>query len=294
MTNKKATSPTTSRQFFTEFKETIPMPDLIEVQKDSYDWFIREGLKELFEEISPITDFIGRDLELYFKDYYLDEPKFNERESREKNITYEAPLRAKVELINKRQKENTEQEVFLGDFPLMTQNGTFIINGIERAIVSQLIRSAGVIFNANYIKGKKYYGAKVIPNRGAWLEIETDVNKVVWVRIDRKRKVAITSLLRAFGYSTDEEIINLFKDVDIVNEEAGKKGELSYIESTIKKDAATNEEEGLKEVYRKIRPGDFAATDNARQLIHSMFFRFDRYDFGRVGRYKLNRRFGFD
>ncbi len=270
------------------------MPDLIEVQKDSYDWFIREGLKELFEEISPITDFIGRDLELYFKDYYLDEPKFNERESREKNITYEAPLRAKVELINKRQKENTEQEVFLGDFPLMTQNGTFIINGIERAIVSQLIRSAGVIFNANYIKGKKYYGAKVIPNRGAWLEIETDVNKVVWVRIDRKRKVAITSLLRAFGYSTDEEIINLFKDVDIVNEEAGKKGELSYIESTIKKDAATNEEEGLKEVYRKIRPGDFAATDNARQLIHSMFFRFDRYDFGRVGRYKLNRRFGFD
>ena len=294
MTTKKAAATTPQRTFFTQHQEDIELPDLIELQKDSYNWFIREGLNELFDEISPITDFIGRDLELYLKDYYLDEPKFNERESREKNITYEAPLRAKVELVNKRQNENTEQEVFLGDFPLMTQNGTFVINGIERAVVSQLIRSAGVIFNSSYIKGKKYYGAKVIPNRGAWLEMETDVNKVIWVRIDRKRKVAITSLLRAFGYSSNEEILNLFQDVDYVTEEARKKGEVGYIEATIQKDAATNEEEGLKEVYRKIRPGDFAATDNARQLIHSMFFRFDRYDFGKVGRYKINRRFGFD
>lgn len=297
MMNKKATSTSNivPRKFFTESRENIPMPDLIEVQKDSYDWFIKEGLRELFDEVSPITDFIGRDLELYFKDYYLDEPKFSEQESRDKNITYEAPLRVKVELINKRDKSSrSEQEVFLGDFPLMTTNGTFVINGIERAIVSQLIRSAGVIFNSSYIKGKKYYGAKIIPNRGAWLEIETDVNKVIWVRIDRKRKVAITSLLRCFGYSSDKELIDLFKKVDLVSEEGKNKGELGFIESTIKKDAATNEEEGLKEVYRKIRPGDFAATDNARQLIHSMFFRFDRYDFGRVGRYKLNRRFGFD
>ena len=282
------------RKFFTDFVQAVPMPDLIEVQKNSYDWFLREGLGELFDEISPITDFIGRDLELNFKDYYLDEPKFSEEESRKKNTTYEAPLRVKVELNNKRDKSREEQEVFLGDFPLMTQNGTFIINGIERVVISQLIRSSGVIFNSNYIKGKKYYGAKVIPNRGAWLEMETDVNKVVWVRIDRKRKIAITSLLRAFGYESDEEIKKLFEDIDYLSEDARKNGEISHIESTLKKDAAKNEAEGLKEVYRKIRPGDFAATDNARQLIHSMFFRFDRYDFGSVGRYKLNRRFGLD
>jgi len=264
-----------------------PLPDLIEIQKNSYDWFINEGLADLFEEISPITDFIGRDLELYLEDYSLDEPKFDEVESRSKNITYEASLRVQARLVNKKTNQTLTQEVFLGDFPLMTKNGTFIVNGIERVVVSQLIRSAGVIFTSEFIKGKKYYGAKVIPNRGAWLEIETDANNVIWVRIDRKRKVAITSLLRAFGYASDEEIKQLFKQVDL-------KQDNSYIEATIAKDAAKNEAEGLKEVYKRIRPGDLATTDNARQLIHSMFFRFDRYDFDRVGRYKLNKRFGFD
>ena len=264
-----------------------PLPDLIEIQKNSYDWFINEGLADLFEEISPITDFIGRDLELYLEDYYLDEPKFDEVESRSKNITYEASLRVQARLVNKKTNQTLTQEVFLGDFPLMTKNGTFIVNGIERVVVSQLIRSAGVIFTSEFIKGKKYYGAKVIPNRGAWLELETDANNVIWVRIDRKRKVAITSLLRAFGYASDEEIKQLFKQVDL-------KQDNSYIEATIAKDAAKNEAEGLKEVYKRIRPGDLATTDNARQLIHSMFFRFDRYDFDRVGRYKLNKRFGFD
>ncbi|MFP4514432.1 MAG: DNA-directed RNA polymerase subunit beta [Parcubacteria group bacterium] len=278
---------TSSRQFFTDFVEAIPMPELIEVQKDSYEWFLKEGLVELFDEISPVVDFSGRELELYFEDYYLDEAKFNEVESRQKNITYEAPLRVKTRLLNKKTKQVINQEVYLGDFPLMTNNGTFIVNGIERVVVSQLIRSAGVMFTADYIKGKKCYGAKIIPNRGAWLEIETDANKVIWVRIDRKRKVAVTSLLRAFGYETDEELINLFKNVDLKNE--GE--ESSYIEATIAKDLAKNEAEGLQEVYKRIRPGDLAATDNARQLIYSMFFRFDRYDFGRVGRYKLNRRF---
>lgn len=177
-----------SRRYFSDQGEVMPMPDLIEIQKDSYNWFAREGLRDLFDEISPITDFIGRDLELYFEDYYLDEPKFDEVESRSKNITYEAPLRVKVRLTNKRTGETNIQEVFLGDFPLMTKNGTFIINGIERVVVSQLIRSAGVIFTSEYIRGRKYYGAKIIPNRGAWLEIETDANKVIWVRIDRKRK----------------------------------------------------------------------------------------------------------
>ncbi len=279
----------TARKYFTDFTWAMDMPDLIEIQKDSYKWFLDEGLAELFDEISPVTDFIGRDLELYFEDYYLDEPKFNEVESRAKNITYEAPLRVKAKLVNKRINKETTQEIFLGDFPLMTKNGTFIINGIERVVVSQLIRSAGVIFTSELIKGRKYYGAKVIPNRGAWLEIETDINKVIWVRIDRKRKVAVTSLLRAFGYSTDEEIKELFKDIDTFNEK-----DPGYIEATIAKDLAKNESEGLKEVYKRIRPGDLATADNARQLIYSMFFRFDRYDFGRVGRYKINRRFGFD
>ncbi|HTW96081.1 MAG TPA: DNA-directed RNA polymerase subunit beta [Candidatus Methylomirabilis sp.] len=277
------------RRLFTHGKDILEMPDLIEMQLDSYNWFAKEGLAELFDEISPITDFIGRDLELYFEEYYLDEPKFDEKQSRAKNITYEAPLRVKTRLLNKRTKETTTQEVFLGDFPLMTKNGTFIVNGIERVVVSQLIRSAGVIFTAEFVKGKKYYGAKIIPNRGAWLEIETDANKVIWVRIDRKRKVAVTSLMRAFGYETDDQLKDLFKDIDVL-----KKGEeeQTYLEATIGKDAAHNEEEGLEEVYKKIRPGDLANPENAKSLIYSMFFRFDRYDFGRVGRYKLNRRFG--
>ncbi|NCA95481.1 MAG: DNA-directed RNA polymerase subunit beta [Methanomicrobia archaeon] len=251
---------------------------------------LKEGLAELFDEINPVTDFIGRDLELYFEDYYLDEPKFSEIESREKNITYEAPLRVKTRLVNKKNNKAINQEVFLGDFPLMTEKGTFIVNGIERVVVSQLIRSAGVMFTAEFTKGKKCYGAKIIPNRGAWLEIESDANKVLWVRIDRKRKVAVTSLLRAFGYETDEELIKLFADVDLVK----NKEEKTFIEATIEKDAAKNEAEGLQEVYRRIRPGDLASVENARQLIYSMFFRFDRYDFGRVGRYKLNRRFNLN
>jgi len=277
----------TNRRFFKEIKSAIAMPDLIEVQKDSYAWFLKEGLSELFDEINPTTDFIGRDLELYLEDYYLDEPKFSELESRDKNITYEASLRVKTRLLNKKTKQEIKQEVFLGDFPLMTDKGTFIINGIERVVVSQLIRSAGVMFTAEFIKSKKCYGAKIIPNRGAWLEIETDANKVIWVRIDRKRKVAITSLLRAFGHSSDEELLNLFKDVDLVKNE----DEPSFIEATIEKDLAKDEAEGLQEVYRRVRPGDLASVENARQLIHAMFFRFDRYDFGKVGRYKLNRRF---
>ncbi len=275
------------RKSFSELKEILPMPDLIEIQKDSYNWFLKEGLLELFDEINPVADFIGRDLELYLEDYYLDEPKFSETESREKNITYEAPLRVKARLLNKKTKRAINQEVFLGDLPLMTDKGTFIINGIERVVVSQLIRSAGVMFTAEFVKGKKCYGAKIIPNRGAWLEIESDSNKVLWVRIDRKRKVAVTSLLRAFGYESDEELKKLFADVDLVK----NKDEQTFIEATIEKDAAKNEAEGLQEVYRRIRPGDLASVENSRQLIHSMFFRFDRYDFGRVGRYKLNRRF---
>jgi DNA-directed RNA polymerase subunit beta len=274
------------RRFFPgAVKEALELPDLIDVQLCSYNWFFSEGLKELLGEISPIKDFIGRDLELSFEDYYLDEPKFDEKTSREKNVTFEAPLRVKTKLVNKRNNTVKEQEIYLGDLPIMTPRGTYIINGIERVIVSQLVRSAGAFFTADVYRGRRYYGAKIIPNRGAWLEFETDPKNVIWVKIDRKRKVAVTSLLRAFGFPTDEEIVELFKDIDTHPTN-------HYIESTLNKDAAKDEAEGLIEVYKRIRPGDLATSDNARGLIHSMFFNFDRYDLGKVGRYKFNLRFG--
>jgi len=267
--------------------DAMDLPNLIEVQRHSYKWFYEEGIKELFHEVSPVKDFIGRDLELYFDDYYLDEPKFDEKTSRAKNVTYEAPLRVKTRLVNKRSNETKEQEIYLGDLPIMTPRGTFVINGVERVVVSQLVRSAGAFFTADVYRGRRYYGAKIIPNRGAWLEFETDPKNVIWVKIDRKRKVAVTSLLRAFGYPTDEEITELFKDIDTHPTN-------HYIESTLNKDAASDEDEGLIEVYKRIRPGDRATADNAKSLIHSMFFNFDRYDLGKVGRYKFNLRFNME
>ena len=277
----------TERKEFSNIKPAALLPDLIEVQKSSYKLFLKEGLKELFDEVSPIKDFIGRDLELYFLDYYLDEPRFDEWTARDKNVTFEAPLRVETKLVNKKTGEIKEQEIYLGDFPLMTDRGTFIINGIERVVVSQLIRSAGVFFTSEMIRGRKFYGAKIIPNRGAWLELEADANNVISVKIDRKRKVAVTALMRAFGFGSDEEISALFRDVDTHPDNR-------YIEATIAKDVSRSEGEGLREVYKRIRPGDLATVDNARELIYKMFFSFDRYDFGRVGRYKLNQRFGFN
>ena len=191
-----------------------------------------------------------------------------------------------VKLLNKQTGEIKEQEVYLGDLPIMTDRGTFIINGVERVVVSQLIRSPGVFFTMEYQKGKKLFGAKIIPNRGAWLEMETDLDGAIWVKIDRKRKVAITSLLRAFGIASDEEIVKTFSDVN--------NGEINYIEATIEKDAAKNQGEGFKEVYKRIRPGDLASVENAKQMIEAMFFNFDRYDFGKVGRYRLNQRLEID
>ena len=268
---------------FAELSKTHFQPtDLIELQKKSYDWFWKIGLRELFDEFSPVTDFIGRDLEVYFTDYYLDEPKFDEVASKDKNITYESPLRITVKLVNKKTGQSVDQEIYLGDYPLMTDRGTFIINGVERVVVSQLVRSAGVFFTSTRNIDRNLYGAKVIPNRGSWLEFETDVNKVIWVKIDRKRKVAATALLRAFGYSSNEDILGLFE---------GFEGAKEYLEATINKDASENEAEGLIEVYKRIRPGDLAAPDNAKSLIDNMFFNFSRYDFGAVGRYKMNQRF---
>ena len=276
---------TNERRRFGAVEDAMPLPDLVEVQRRSYAWFLEEGIRELFSEINPIRDFIGRDLELYFDDYYLDEPKFSEEVSREKNVTFESPFRVKARLVNKRSKEVKEQEIYLGDLPVMTPRGTFVINGGERVIVSQLVRSSGAFFTVEIHRGRRYYGAKIIPNRGAWLEFETDPKNVIWVKIDRKRKVTVTALLRAFGYPTDEDITQLFQDVDIhpMNH---------YIETTLQKDISKDQESGLIEVYKRIRPGDLATPDNAKQLIHSMFFNFDRYDLGPVGRYKFNSRFG--
>ncbi len=273
------------RRTFGAAQDAMELPNLASVQRDSYQWFLTEGIAELFKEINPITDFIGRDLELTLLDHYLDEPKFDEGTSKEKNMSFEAPLRVRAKLKNLRTGEEKEQEIYLGELPVMTRRGTFIVNGIERVIVSQLVRSSGVFFTASVIRGRRYYGAKIIPNRGAWLEFETDANNVLWVKIDRKRKVAATSLLRAFGMDSDEKIAEAFKDVNVHPMS-------DFVAATIQKDAAKNEEEGLKEVYKRIRPGDMATTENARQLIHSMFFNFDRYDFDKVGRYKFNIRFG--
>ncbi|MFH1430471.1 MAG: DNA-directed RNA polymerase subunit beta [Candidatus Uhrbacteria bacterium] len=275
------------RALLAPLRTSTELPDLIEIQKASYGWFLENGIKELFEEISPVTDFIGRDLELHLGDYYFDEPKFDEATSREKNLNFEAPLRVVAKLMNKRTGEVREQEVYLGDFPMMTPRGTFVINGVERVVISQIIRSAGVFFTSELTRGRRWYGAKVIPNRGAWLEIETDTSGVLWVKIDRKRKVAATTLLRAFGWSSADEIRGILEDIDT-------SPDMKYVEATLKRDAAENEEEGLVEVYKRIRPGDLATPENAKQLLHGMFFRFDRYDFGRVGRYKLNQRFGED
>ncbi|MFH0779635.1 MAG: DNA-directed RNA polymerase subunit beta [Parcubacteria group bacterium] len=273
------------RKFFTK-SYNLPLPDLIEIQKKSFEWFKAKGLKELLSELSPIEDISEKGLELYFHDYYFDEPKFDEKTSKAKNITFEAPMRVKVTLQNAKTKKKETQEIFLGDFPLMTDRGTFVINGIERVVVSQIIRSAGVFFTSNYIREKNrvFYGAKIIPNRGAWLEFETDGNNVLWVKIDRKRKVAVTALLRAFGLQTDEEIRQAFKDSET-------HPDIKFIDATIAKDPSKNQDDGLIEVYKRIRPGDLATADNAKSLIFAMFFKFERYDFGNVGRYKMNQRF---
>ncbi len=273
------------RRYFTAARDAMALPDLIEVQKTSYRWFLETGMRELFDEISPIHDFNGRDLELSFVDYSIDEAKFDEKTSKDKNVNYEAPLRVKLRLLNKRTNIDREQEVYLGDIPVMTERGTFIINGIERVIVSQLVRSAGAFFTAELTRGRRYYGAKIIPNRGAWLEFETDTNGVIWVKIDRKRKVAATALLRAFGMADDDRIREAFADVEI-------HPTTKYIEATIAKDASKTADEGFVEIYKRIRPGDLATADNARSLIEAMFFNFDRYDLAAVGRYKFNQRFG--
>ena len=273
------------RIFFTEGDQALPIPDLTVHQKDSWKDFVENGLREVFAELNPIDDYTGQKLSLRFKDYYFKDPKETEQEAKYNLATYEAPLHVLVELENKTTGEKKEQDIYFGDYPWMTDRATFIINGTERVIVSQLIRSAGVFFNAEMIGLKNYYGAKVIPGRGAWLEFETAVNGVIYVKIDRRRKIPVTTFLRALGM-TKSEIKKKFDKVD--------NGEKKYIELTLEKDTTSSQGEALLEVYRRIRPGDLATVENARSMIERMFFDPKRYDYSNVGRFKLNRRLGKD
>ncbi len=268
-----------SRMSYSRQKEVLQMPNLIEVQKDSYQWFLDEGLNEVFDDISPITDYSGH-LSLEFVDFTLCEKdvKYTIEECKERDATYAAPLKVRVRLHNKETDEINEHEIFMGDLPLMTNTGTFVINGAERVIVSQLVRSPGIYYAIAHDKlGKKLYSSTVIPNRGAWLEYETDSNDVFYVRVDRTRKVPITVLIRALGIGTNPEILELF-------------GEEPKIVASFEKDAATNYQEGLLELYKKIRPGEPLAVDSAESLIMSMFFDPRRYDLAKVGRYKFNKK----
>ncbi|WP_163144788.1 DNA-directed RNA polymerase subunit beta [Bacillus sp. 22-7] len=265
------------RRSYARISEVLELPNLIEIQTSSYQWFLDEGLREMFHDISPIEDFTGN-LSLEFIDYSLGEPKYSVEESKERDVTYSAPLRVKVRLVNKETGEVKDQDVFMGDFPLMTETGTFVINGAERVIVSQLVRSPSVYFSGKLDKnGKKGYTATVIPNRGAWLEYETDAKDVVYVRIDRTRKLPVTVLLRALGFGSDQEIIDLV-------------GDNEYIRNTLEKDNTESTEKALLEIYERLRPGEPPTVENAKSLLVSRFFDPKRYDLANVGRYKINKK----
>jgi len=266
-----------TRKSFARIREVLELPNLIEIQTSSYKWFLEEGLREMFRDISPIEDFTGN-LSLEFVDYSLGEPKYTVEEAKERDVTYAAPLRVKVRLINKVTGEVKDQEVFMGDFPLMTETGTFIINGAERVIVSQLVRSPSVYYNDKVDKnGKKGFTATVIPNRGAWLEYETDSKDIVYVRIDRTRKLPVTVLLRALGFGSDQEIIDIL-------------GDNEYLQNTLEKDNTNSTEKALIEIYERLRPGEPPTPENAKNLLISRFFDPKRYDLANVGRYKINKK----
>src|SRR4051812_2781160 len=273
------------RTYYTKEDDVIERPNLVSHQNQSFQWFVEEGLGELLAEISPIDDYTGTKLSIRFKDYHFEDQKLSESEARENNVSFEAPLKATVELTNKVTGEVKDQEIYLGDYPWMTRRGTFVINGAERVVVSQLIRSAGVFFTAEPHGSANLYGAKVIPGRGAWLEFETAANGALFVKIDRKRKIPVTTLLRALGV-TEARLRENFRHVD--------SGERSYLDATLDKDPAKGQNDALIEVYRRLRPGDLATVDNAKSLLENMFYNFKRFDFSRVGRYKINKRLNLD
>src|SRR4030043_423176 len=268
---------------FAKAKVSLPLPYLLSVQKDNWKLFWDRDLKELFQEVSPIRDYTGKELELWFLDYKLDEPKYKtDLEAKLNNDSYEASLRVRTKLVNLKTKEIKEQEVFLTDFPLMTERGTFIVNGVERVTISQLIRSPGAFFTGQKVSGKDTFGAKIIPNRGAWLEFDTETSGAIGLKIDRRRKIMATTLLRAFGIEKDESIKETFQYVD--------RGETKYIEETLKRDTTHSQAEAFVEIYQRLRPGDLATPDTARELIENMFFNFERYDLSKVGRWRMSQR----
>ena len=276
---------TTRRVLGASVQTPLPLPNLIKVQTDSYQWFLSEGIRELLDEISPIEDITGRNLVLSFEDFNFDPPKLSADQAREKNLTYKAALKVRAVLTNKISGEIMENDVYLGEFPMMTPYGTFIVNGVERVVVNQIIRSYGILFISEMTAGRQLFGAKLIPSRGAWLEFETNQRNVISIKVDRKRRIPATTFLRALGYSTSEEIRALFADIDTHPDR-------KFIDATLEKDPAEDYEDGCIEVYKRIRPGDLATADNAMTFIQDMFYTLKRYDMGKVGRYKLNKRLG--
>lgn len=280
-----ATAKNGARVSFTEGDQVLPIPNLIEHQTKSWKDFKDYGLREVFEELNPIDDYTGQKLSLRFKDYYFKDPVESDRQAKDNLTNYESALHVNIELTNKVTGEVKEQDIYFGDYPEMTDRASFVIKGTERVIVSQLIRSAGVFFQADKIGNKKYYGAKIIPGRGAWLEFETDTKGVIYVKIDRRKKVPVTTLLRALGRKKSE-IVADFKEID--------NGEVHYIENTFEKDPSDSQSSASIEIFRRLRPGDLATVENAKDLIKRTFWDYKRYDYSRVGRYKINQRLGFD
>src|SRR3989338_2922981 len=288
MPDKQKVSTINGRLYWGE-KYSLPQTlDLLQIQKESYEWFIREGISESLKEISPVTDFTGKNWKLEFKEHSFGSPRFTPAQCVIKGISFDAPLRVKVTLTNLQTNEQINQEAFMGDIPQMTDKGTFVINGIERVIINQLVRSPGVFFNASDdpISGRRLYGAEIRPSHGSWLEFSVSRSDVLTVKIDRRRKFAATTLLRALGYS-QEEILEAFKDVDTSEDH-------KFIESTLAKDLTKDQNEALLEIFRKMRPGDPVVLETAKSLLQNMFFNNRRYNLTRVGRFKINKRLGLD
>jgi len=270
------------RYSFSKIKEALELPNLVQTQLSSYEWFLESGMRTALKEVFPIADFAGN-MELDFIDYSLGEPKYSERECKERDVSFQAPIKLRVRLTDKENGEIKESEVYLGDLPLMTEKGTFIINGAERVVVSQLVKSPGVYFSEHYdLAGNLLYGATIIPNRGAWFELEMDSSGVIYAKIDKTRRLIVSVILRAIGYETNEAILTLFD-----NDE--------NIAKSLEKDTTTtNRKEALLEFYRRLRPGELATEDAAEQLLNNLFFDPRRYDMAVVGRYKVNKKLGLD
>src|SRR3989338_5736704 len=278
----------TERRYWNKSTSIVPQLNLIQIQLDSYNWFLQQGIKDVLMEITPVEDFTGKNWTLELGSFYFGKPKYTFEQAREKGVTFDAPLKIEATLINKQTGKRSKQEVFLGDIPQMTDKGTFIINGVERVIINQLVRSPGVFFQAvdDPITGRRLYSAEIRPYRGSWLEFSISRTGVLTAKIDRRRKFAVTTLLRALGFSDSQQIIDQFSDVDTEEDK--------ILDTTLRKDPTTTTEEALLEIFRKMRPGDPVVLENARDLLDGMFFQVRRYNLTKVGRFKINKRLGLE